>query len=103
MHLRLYLVAKIFLPFWISHVLIFVQMSHCLIWVIVLIVMSDSDSSDEEYEHHQELMLHYANILVYTVGAAALYYGLPLYGKTPYHTSALTGADWARKLLNGHP
>ena len=27
----------------------------------------------------------------------------PLYIRTPYHTSALSGADWVRELLTGHP
>ena len=63
--------------------------------------MSDS-SSDEDYEQRQELMLQCAAVVT-AVGAAALYYGHPLYDKTPYHTSALMGADWVRELLNGHP
>lgn len=62
--------------------------------------MSDS-SSDEDYEQCQQLMLQYA--VITAVGAAALYYGCPLYDKTPYHTSALMGADWVCELLNGHP
>jgi hypothetical protein len=27
----------------------------------------------------------------------------PLYLRTPYHTSALSGASWVHELLNGHP
>ena len=27
----------------------------------------------------------------------------PLYFRTPYHTSALSGADWVNKLLTRHP
>jgi len=65
--------------------------------------MSDSESSDDDYEQRRELMLQCATIVTYAVGAAALYYGHPLYDKTPYHTSALTGADWVRELLTGHP
>jgi hypothetical protein len=60
--------------------------------------MSDSSGSDEE--HH---LLHYLALFTFAAGAAALAYGLPLYDKTPYHTSALTGADWVQELLNGHP
>ena len=26
----------------------------------------------------------------------------PLYLRTPYHTSALSGAEWVHELLNGH-
>jgi hypothetical protein len=63
--------------------------------------MSDS-SDDSDYEHCRQL-LQYAVLATYAAGAAALIYGAPLYNKTPYHTSALTGADWVRELLNGHP
>jgi hypothetical protein len=41
--------------------------------------------------------------LVTCAAGATLAYGLPLYDKTPYHTSAFTGADWVHELLNGHP
>lgn len=37
------------------------------------------------------------------VTTAAIIYADPLYNKIPYHTSALSGADWVRELLNGHP
>lgn len=35
--------------------------------------------------------------------AGALIYARPLYDKTPYHTSALTGEAWVQELLTGHP
>jgi hypothetical protein len=60
-----------------------------------------SDSSGSEYE--QQFLLHYLALFTFAAGAAALAYGLPLYDKTPYHTSALTGAGWVLELLNGHP
>lgn len=62
-----------------------------------------SDSSGSEHEGSQQLLLQYLALFTFAAGAAALAYGLPLYDKTPYHTSALTGADWVRELLNGHP
>ena len=34
---------------------------------------------------------------------ATLHHAGPLYDKTPYHTSALTGVAWVRELLEGHP
>ena len=37
------------------------------------------------------------------VATAALIYTDPLYNKLPYHTSALSGADWVWELINGHP
>ena len=61
-----------------------------------------SDSSGSEYEEQQLLLRHLA-LFTFAAGAAALAYGLPLYDKTPYHTSALTGAGWVCKLLNDHP
>ena len=48
-------------------------------------------------------MLQCVTLITCAAGAAALSYGLPLYNKTPYHTSVLTGAHWVRELLNGHP
>jgi len=60
-----------------------------------------SDSSDDD-DQRRLLMLQCISLITCAAGAA-LAYGLPLYDKTPYHTSALTGADWVRELLNGHP
>ena len=67
--------------------------------------MSDStgNSSDQDYERHQQLILQCTTVVTYAAGAVAVYYGYPLYNKTPYHTSALTGADWVCELLDGHP
>ena len=65
--------------------------------------MSTSSDSDDEYEYHRLLMLQCITLITCAAGAAALSYGLPLYDKTPYHTLALTGANWVRELLNGHP
>ena len=62
--------------------------------------MSDSSGSGHE---EQQLLLQYLALFTFAAGAAALAYGLPLYDKTPYHTSALTGAGWVHELLNGHP
>jgi hypothetical protein len=62
--------------------------------------MSDS-GSDSEY--NEQLLRQYLALFTFAAGAAALAYGISLYDKTPYHTSAFTGADWVRELLNGHP
>jgi len=67
-----------------------------------MIMSMSSNDSDDEYECRQLLMLHYAMLVTCTAGAA-LSYGFPPYDKMPYHTSALTGADWVCELLNGHP
>ena len=58
---------------------------------------SMSDSSGSEFEE-QQLLLQYLALFTFAAGIAALAYGLPLYDKTPYHTSALTGADWVYEL-----
>jgi hypothetical protein len=63
-------------------------------------LMSDSNSSNSE---DGQLLLQYLALFTFAAGAAALAYGLPLYDKTPYHTSALTGAGWVCELLDGHP
>jgi hypothetical protein len=62
--------------------------------------MSDSSSSSGD---NYMLALQYLALFTFAAGAAALAYGLPLYDKILYHTSALTGANWVHELLNGHP
>ena len=42
-------------------------------------------------------------VAVNVVITATLIYAGPLYDKTPYHTSALTGIAWVRELREGHP
>jgi hypothetical protein len=64
--------------------------------------MSDSSGSEHDSEE-QRLLLQHLALFTFAAGAAALAYGLPLYDKTPYHTSALTGAGWVCELLDGHP
>jgi hypothetical protein len=41
--------------------------------------------------------------VTHIVATAAIIYMSPFYNKIPYHMSALSGADWVCKLLNGHP
>jgi hypothetical protein len=65
----------------------------------------DNDNEDDEDEIEQQrrmLIAQAAGIFVNTAIAGALTIIEPLYNKTPYHTSALTGADWVRELLAGH-
>ena len=59
--------------------------------------MSDTSGS----ENKEQQLLQYLALFTFAAGAEA--YGLPLYDKTPYHTSAFTGADWVHELLDGHP
>jgi len=66
---------------------------------------SDEDSSEvEEEQRHQHIrkMMFMAAFTTDIIATAALIYADPLYNKVPYHTSALSGADWVRELLSGH-
>ena len=61
-----------------------------------------SDGSDSELDK-QQLLFHYLVLFTFAAGAGALAYCLPLYDKTPYYTSALSGAGWVIELLNDYP
>jgi hypothetical protein len=39
----------------------------------------------------------------HTFASSAIAFSKPLFNKTPYHTSILTGEGWVLKLLNSHP
>jgi RPA family protein len=59
---------------------------------------SNNSSDDKLKEERQRLIAQVAAIVVNITVVGALLHLEPLYNKTPYHTSALTGADWVRKL-----
>ena len=42
-------------------------------------------------------------VFVHTLVSSAIEIAKPLFDKTPYHTSILTGEGWVLELLNGHP
>jgi hypothetical protein len=63
--------------------------------------MSDSSSSEMDEQRHVSL-LQIAGMAI-AAAAAAVIYAAPLYDKTPYHTSALSGEAWVLELINGHP
>jgi hypothetical protein len=44
-----------------------------------------------------------AGVFVHALVAGAIAFATPLFDKTPYHTSILTGEGWIVELLNGHP
>lgn len=44
-----------------------------------------------------------AGVFICTLVSGAIVFAKPLFDKTPYHTSILTGEGWVLKLLNGHP
>ena len=50
-----------------------------------------------------QFLLQASAIVVNSVAATAVSFAQPLYDKTPYHTSALSGAAWVAELLEGHP
>ena len=61
-----------------------------------------SDSSSEADGERQVFLLQLAGMAIVAAAAAAVVYAAPLYDKTPYHTSALSGEDWVLELINGH-
>jgi hypothetical protein len=55
-------------------------------------------------EDRQQLLLVLECLHVITAAVVAVHeYSRPYYDKIPYHTSALSGADWVGELLDGHP
>lgn len=60
--------------------------------------ISTQDESDDEI-----LMVEIAATAAALATASIVAHVAPLVEKTPYHTSALSGLDWVRELLHGHP
>ena len=89
------------------------SMSHIPIWYINPIMSNSDDLEDssksssseteELYKCIRKMKYMAAFTTVNIIVTAAHIYASPLYNKIPYHTSALTGADWVSELLNGHP
>jgi len=48
-------------------------------------------------------VLRVVAILAHITYDVAIEHFTPLYIRTPYHTSALSGEGWVQELLNGHP
>ena len=61
-----------------------------------------SDSSSEADGERQVFLLQLAGMAIVAAAAAAVVYAAPLYDKTPYRTSALSGEDWVLELINCH-
>ena len=83
---------------------------HSLDRLLPWMYSSDEDSSigdsleeERQHQHVRKMMFMAAFTMANIVATAALIYADPLYNKVPYHTSALSGADWVRELLDGHP
>jgi hypothetical protein len=64
--------------------------------------MSSTTGSKED-ERRQIFLTQMAGLAITALAAATVVYASPLYNKTPYHNSALSGADWVRELIDGHP
>jgi len=62
--------------------------------------MSDSSTNDEDEQ--RIFFMQMAGMAITALVAATVVYASPLYDKTPYHTSALSGADWVLELIDGH-
>jgi hypothetical protein len=66
----------------------------------------DRNQLHREIIHQRNRLTHQMVVIIAMIQVvinATLLYAGPLYDKTPYHTSALTGAAWVCELLNGHP
>ena len=50
---------------------------------------------EDAEETYRQVALECARIFVQVIGTTVLAFGGPLHNKTPYHTSALPGLDWA--------
>lgn len=67
---------------------------------------SDSDSlsleEEKQFQCIRRLRLVAACTVAHIISTALIIYADPFYNKVPYHTLALSGADWVCELLNGH-
>ena len=67
-----------------------------------------ADRPNEEMQRyrlqlHQRFLLQAIFVTVKTLSEVLIEHLRPLYFRTPYHTSALSGLDWVNKLVTGHP
>ena len=66
----------------------------------------DHDEFNREIIHHRHQLYHQMVIIIAMIQiviTSTLLYAGPIYNKTPYHTSALSGVAWVCELLDGHP
>ncbi|KAI3998172.1 hypothetical protein K525DRAFT_215008 [Schizophyllum commune Loenen D] len=60
-------------------------------------------TDDQRLEHLRLAFVAIYGYILNTAIVAAILYCIPYYWKQPYHTLALTGYDWVRELIYGHP
>ncbi|KAH8979507.1 hypothetical protein EDB86DRAFT_2814528, partial [Lactarius hatsudake] len=66
------------------------------------VVRTHTNTTNLVAARHQ-LLIRAASVFVSSVAMAAQIYSTPLFNKTPYHTSALSGEAWLLELIEGHP
>ena len=72
---------------------------------------SQQDDKPELQQHNRQvvsipqtlLIVQLTTVLIQVACQIVLEEFAPLYLRIPYHTSALSGADWVQELLTGHP
>jgi hypothetical protein len=64
---------------------------------------TDRDYSSDDSERERQKWRAMAQMAALTVSSIVAVIGGSQYDKQGYHTSALSGADWVRELLDGHP
>jgi hypothetical protein len=62
--------------------------------------MADQRETDRRIRN---TLLQTLVVTVNLIITATLLYAGPLFDKTPYHTSILSGIGWTHELLSGHP
>ena len=72
-----------------------------LIFLIFLITFLLPQPMDRA--QRQGFILRIAGLILNATIAAVVSFTTHLYNKIPYHTSALSGANWVIELLQGHP
>jgi hypothetical protein len=63
----------------------------------------DRDREIIRRRHHLYHQMVVIIVMIQIIITATLLHAGPLYDKTPYHTSALSGVAWVCELLEGHP
>ena len=88
---------------------LYIPLSFCTIFPHSFGAMPNQQDNQQEPQQHNgrvalsPQVLAVLEALVRVTYHVAMDYLTPLYLCTPYHTSALSSADWIHELLTGHP